>query len=982
MDYCLYIKEKIMLKKGRMVVVLVSVLVLTIPVWATQLEEGFTSVPWSNGVWEKMSQGATHPGIDFINQYMYVGNDGGGTGYKTKAENGFAWSSGVATFWVKDWGAGAIFGLSSISGALSLGLRNDVYNTNYASVFINNTWYQESSWQWPASWSGTVSSIVQIAWDNLAGTVTFRFYNNSNRSVAPGSFPATWHGEATYSLTPTRELMYLFAYAYGGPDTYFEYFTVKPTHWLDENFSNYTVTPKIWQKTNPGVSLPAIDYSNQYMYVGNDTNGGTGYKTKVENGYAWSSGVATFWVKDWGAGAIFGLSSTSGALNLGFRNDVYNTNYASVFINGTWYQESSWQWPASWSGPVASIVQVAWDNVAGTVTFRFYDNTSRSVSAGNLPAAWQGEVTYTFTPTNEFMQLYTYSYGAPYTYFEYICVKPSVVFTPGSLYLSGPTPITMSCATPNAVIYYTTDGSEPTTSSSVYGGPVTVCDGTQTTILKAMAMVPGGKPSGFTTHQYTVSLLADKPTDLTRGHHLLVKRGLQIQAMAFPRLETGGTWVGYNPSRFAASNFTTLNLWSNPSLNGDDIGFCLGNAPGIPWGRVAINGAESLTDFELPYLSNMVDFQVYVYPGDDKIDLSNPANIQAMQNWYALNRSRYPDVINHDDQSPGKSWCTYTNIRNYVLTAQPDMLLFCEYPFNGEVHGNSPKGWYEKLLKYRQHGLEGLTGDSSQPIPYGVFLQTSSDNGHIVSESEMFLNQFSAWAFGYKFVSAYVYTTPFDYKPNYSILFNGYGDTNWTTKFVEIAEVNRQSRNLGPALVRLLSTEVRFCPGRHKHWWGTEENSTPSGMNDWVEINAANPYLYSVGAENLGGCNDGCRGDVIVGFFKPLHESYDGPNYTNQKYFMVTNGLINQSSSSLAGSARQKVRLYFNFGSSGITSLQRLSRLTGEVETLPIGSAGQYDRLIWISGTQYYMDIILDGGQGDLFKYNTGAPFVGINDDL
>jgi hypothetical protein len=185
------------------------------------------------------------------------------------------------------------------------------------------------------------------------------------------------------------------------------------------------------------------------------------------------------------------------------------------------------------------------------------------------------------------------------------------------MYLSGPTPITMSCATPNAVIYYTTNGSEPTTSSSVYGGPVTVCNGTQTTILKAMAMVPGGRPSGFTTQQYTVSLLADKPTDLTRGHHLLVKRGLQIQALMFPRLETGAIWVGYTPSRFTASNFTTVNLWSNSSLSGDDIGFCLGSAPGIPWGREA-TGASWLTYYELPYLSSMVDFQ---YPGDDKVDL-------------------------------------------------------------------------------------------------------------------------------------------------------------------------------------------------------------------------------------------------------------------------------------------------------------------------------------------------------------------------
>jgi hypothetical protein len=36
------------------------------------------------------------------------------------------------------------------------------------------------------------------------------------------------------------------------------------------------------------------------MCVGPDENGGTGYKSKTKYDYAWTSGVATFWVKDWG----------------------------------------------------------------------------------------------------------------------------------------------------------------------------------------------------------------------------------------------------------------------------------------------------------------------------------------------------------------------------------------------------------------------------------------------------------------------------------------------------------------------------------------------------------------------------------------------------------------------------------------------------------------------------------------------------------
>jgi hypothetical protein len=71
----------------------------------------------------------------------------------------------------------------------------------------------------------------------------------------------------------------------------------------------------------------------------------------------------------------------------------------------------------------------------------------------------------------------------------------------------------------------------------------------------------------------------------------------------------------------------------------------------------------------------------------------------------------------------------------------------------------------------------------------------------------------------------------------------------------------------------------------------------------------------------------------------------------------------------LASETQQKIHLTFNLGSSGITSLQRLSRNTGTVEVVPLTSNGD--------GT-YYLDLVLDGGTGDLFKYNTGAPFVGV----
>ena len=62
--------------------------------------------------------------------------------------------------------------------------------------------------------------------------------------------------------------------------------------------------------------------------------------------------------------------------------------------------------------------------------------------------------------------------------------------------------VTISCETPDAVIYYTTDGSEPTVNSTVYSAPITV---STSTTLKAMAVAPNYSNSEVATATYTIS---------------------------------------------------------------------------------------------------------------------------------------------------------------------------------------------------------------------------------------------------------------------------------------------------------------------------------------------------------------------------------------------------------------------------------------------------------------------------------------------
>ena len=84
--------------------------------------------------------------------------------------------------------------------------------------------------------------------------------------------------------------------------------------------------------------------------------------------------------------------------------------------------------------------------------------------------------------------------------YTFLAARP--VFTPpASQAFSTPQTVTMTSSTPDATIYYTLDGSTPTTSSMPYTGPATVS--TNTTI-KAIAVAPGFSNSAVMTGGYVI----------------------------------------------------------------------------------------------------------------------------------------------------------------------------------------------------------------------------------------------------------------------------------------------------------------------------------------------------------------------------------------------------------------------------------------------------------------------------------------------
>ncbi len=87
-------------------------------------------------------------------------------------------------------------------------------------------------------------------------------------------------------------------------------------------------------------------------------------------------------------------------------------------------------------------------------------------------------------------------------------VAQPVFSLPTATYTSGQT-VSIDTADRGAVVYYTTDGSTPTSGSNVYSGPFSV---NSTETIKAVAEVSGYPPSIISSVTYTINLPAATPT--------------------------------------------------------------------------------------------------------------------------------------------------------------------------------------------------------------------------------------------------------------------------------------------------------------------------------------------------------------------------------------------------------------------------------------------------------------------------------------
>ena len=164
--------------------------------------------------------------------------------------------------------------------------------------------------------------------------------------------------------------------------------------------------------------------------------------------------------------------------------------------------------------------------------------------------------------------------------------------------------VTLADATPNATIYYTTDGSTPTTASAVYSAPLTIA---ATTIVNAIAVAAGFAASPVSTATYTIAQpvgstpvavgitvestvygIANAGTAVTNG-------GLDYSGNAYAEALVGPsiTWSG--------STFTMGAAGAASGLRAATISLPAGNYSSVNLLATAVNGNQQNQVFVVTY---------------------------------------------------------------------------------------------------------------------------------------------------------------------------------------------------------------------------------------------------------------------------------------------------------------------------------------------------------------------------------------------
>jgi hypothetical protein len=128
---------------------------------------------------------------------------------------------------------------------------------------------------------------------------------------------------------------------------------------------------------------------------------------------------------------------------------------------------------------------------------------------------------------------------------------PTII--PGTGPEFAPLTVTILDANPGATIYYTTDSSIPTTSSTQYTGPFTI-GSIGSTVVRAIATAPGFALSNYATASYAISQPPQPPEVLNTSASSVTPSGATLIATVLDNDIAGCVWFNYGTSPTALSS--------------------------------------------------------------------------------------------------------------------------------------------------------------------------------------------------------------------------------------------------------------------------------------------------------------------------------------------------------------------------------------------------------------------------------------------
>ncbi len=274
-------------------------------------------------------------------------------------------------------------------------------------------------------------------------------------------------------------------------------------------------------------------------------------------------------------------------------------------------------------------------------------------------------------------------------------------FSPGAGNYAASQTVTISDATSGAKIYYTTDGSTPTTSSTVYSAPITV---SSSHIVNAIAVVAGAPTSSVGSATFLIN-------SATNGTNLSV---LTNQISTLGTFQGGGALPGGSPAgnSFAADangNLITGTSYGKKILEfapGATTGTVLLSSSSFNPGGVAIDSAGNL------YLSNTYNGTITKVPAAGGVyAITDPGSVTAACTGSGTAECNMPtnmpvsgvvamvfdaagDVFFTSTGGSTNPNSVYECTAACLLTGSPAPALLYSEPTAAVTEGSSKANWY------------------------------------------------------------------------------------------------------------------------------------------------------------------------------------------------------------------------------------------------------------------------------------------------